>query len=97
MTHRKSVVLLPLHSNKDQVKESMLKELHSIYPVYGENHDDIVGVVNLKSIFATIDKEQFNLRFQAVTGKLTATGRQSIVRREIARIKTILRERELGD
>ncbi|MCX6013975.1 MAG: 50S ribosomal protein L29 [Chloroflexales bacterium] len=41
-------------------------------------------------------KEQFNLRFQAVTGKLTATGRQNIVRREIARIKTILRERELG-
>jgi putative hemolysin len=26
----------------------MLKELHSIYPVYGENYDDIVGVVNLK-------------------------------------------------
>lgn len=41
-------------------------------------------------------KELFNLRFQAVTGKLTATGRQKIVRREIARIKTILRERELG-
>jgi large subunit ribosomal protein L29 len=41
-------------------------------------------------------KELFNLRFQAVTGKLTATGRQRIVRREIARIKTILRERELG-
>ena len=41
-------------------------------------------------------EELFNLRFQAVTGKLTATGRQKIVRREIARIKTILRERELG-
>ena len=41
-------------------------------------------------------KELFNLRVQAVTGKLTATGRQKIVRREIARIKTILRERELG-
>lgn len=61
MTHRKSVVLLPLHSNKSQVKEFMLKELHSIYPVYGENHDDIVGVVNLKSIFANIDKDNFNL------------------------------------
>ena len=41
-------------------------------------------------------KELFNLRFQAVTGKLTATVRQKIVRREMARIKTILRERELG-
>ena len=61
MTHRKAVVLLPLHSDKSQVKEFMLKELHSIYPVYGENHDDIVGVVNLKSIFANIDNEDFNL------------------------------------
>lgn len=61
MTHRKSVVLLPLHSNKSQVKEFMLKELHSIYPVYGENYDDIVGVVNLKSIFAHIDNDNFNL------------------------------------
>ncbi|WP_395051144.1 hemolysin family protein [Flavobacterium sp.] len=61
MTHRKSVVLLPLHSDKSQVKEFMLKELHSIYPVFEENHDDIVGVVNLKSIFANIDKDNFNL------------------------------------
>jgi putative hemolysin len=61
MTHRKSVVFLPLQSNKGQVKEFMLKELHSIYPVYGENYDDIVGVVNLKSIFAHIDKDNFNL------------------------------------
>lgn len=61
MTHRKSVVFLPLHSDKDQVKEFMLKELHSIYPVYAANYDDIVGVVNLKSIFANIDKDDFNL------------------------------------
>jgi putative hemolysin len=61
MTHRKSVVFLPLHSNKAQVKEYMSKELHSVYPVYGDNYDDIVGVVNLKNIFSKIDEEQFNL------------------------------------
>lgn len=61
MTHRKSVVMLPLHSNKREVREFMLKELHSIYPVYGENHDDIVGVVNLKNIFAQIENDNFNL------------------------------------
>ncbi len=61
MTHRKSVILLPLHSSKSQVREFMLKELHSIYPVYGENHDDIVGVVNLKDIFAHFENENFNL------------------------------------
>jgi putative hemolysin len=61
MTHRKSVVLLPLQANKNQVKEFMLKELHSIYPVYGENYDDILGVVNLKSIFAHFESDSFNL------------------------------------
>jgi large subunit ribosomal protein L29 len=41
-------------------------------------------------------QELFNLRFQQVMGKLTATGRPRIVKREIAQMKTILRERELG-
>ncbi len=41
-------------------------------------------------------EELFNLRFQQVMGKLTASGRPRIVKREIARIKTVLRERELG-
>lgn len=61
MTHRKSVVMLPLHSNKQQVKDFMLKELHSIYPVYGENFDDILGIVNLKNIFSHFDIDDFNL------------------------------------
>jgi len=61
MTHRKSVVYLPLDADKDKVRELMLKELHSIYPVYGENHDDILGVVNLKNIFAHFSEENFNL------------------------------------
>jgi putative hemolysin len=61
MTHRKSVVFLPLHSNKAQIKECMLKQLHSIYPIYSKDYDDIVGVVNLKNIFAHIDDENINL------------------------------------
>jgi len=61
MTHRKSVVFLPLSSDKEQVKNLMLKELHSIYPVYNENHDDIVGVVNLKHIFAHFENDTFNI------------------------------------
>ena len=39
-------------------------------------------------------EELFNLRFQQVMGKLTASGRPRIVKREVARIKTILREKE---
>ena len=41
-------------------------------------------------------QELFNLRFQRATGKLTNTARVGQVRKDIARIKTILRERELA-
>ena len=61
MTHRKSVVFLPLNADKNQVRELMLKELHSIYPIYDKNFDDIVGVVNLKNIFAHFENTDFNL------------------------------------
>jgi len=61
MTHRKSVAYLPISADKDHVRELMLEELHSIYPVYGKNHDDILGVVNLKNIFAHFSEDNFNL------------------------------------
>ena len=38
-----------------------------------------------------LKKEQFNLRFQAATGQLEKTHRVEEVRRDIARIKTVLR------
>lgn len=41
-------------------------------------------------------EELFNLRFQAATGQIENHGRLTAVRKEIARIYTILRERELG-
>ena len=40
--------------------------------------------------------ELFNLRFSSATGQLEDHGRLKTVRRDIARIYTILRERELG-
>lgn len=41
-----------------------------------------------------IRKEQFNLRFQQATGQLANTARMSAVRKEIAKIKTIVGERQ---
>jgi len=41
-------------------------------------------------------KELFNLRFQAATGQLENHGRLRAVRKDIARIYTVMRERELG-
>jgi large subunit ribosomal protein L29 len=40
--------------------------------------------------------ELFNLRVQAATGQLDNHGRLQVIRRDIARIYTIMRERELG-
>jgi len=41
-------------------------------------------------------QELFNLRFQAVTGKLENTARINRVRKIIARVKTILRQKEMA-
>ena len=45
---------------------------------------------------AEAKEELFNLRFQAATGQLESHGRLRLVRHDIARIYTVLRERELG-
>ena len=44
-----------------------------------------------------LKREQFNLRFQRATGQLENTSRVRVVRRDIARMKTIARQKRLGD
>lgn len=64
MTHRKSVVYLSLEDSLDQIKQKILDEIHSIYPVCQRNDlDDVVGVVYLKDLFANFEKRtDFDLR-----------------------------------
>lgn len=64
MTHRKSVVYLSLEDSLDEIKQKILDEIHSIYPVCEDNNlDDVVGVVYLKDLFANFEKKtDFNLR-----------------------------------
>lgn len=47
----------------------------------------------LKEQLLQLKKEQFNLRFQVATGQLEKTARIKAVRRDIARVKTLLREK----
>ena len=47
----------------------------------------------LETQLGDLKKEQFNLRFQKATGQLEKTGRVKQVRRDIARIKTIVAEK----
>lgn len=48
----------------------------------------------LKDQLIDLRKEQFNLRFQAASGQLENTARVREVRRDIARIKTLVNERK---
>ncbi|MEM9970359.1 MAG: 50S ribosomal protein L29 [Pseudomonadota bacterium] len=47
----------------------------------------------LRDQLEALRKEAFNLRFQAATGQLENTGRVRVVRRDVARVKTILNEK----
>ncbi|MGB3626710.1 MAG: 50S ribosomal protein L29 [Henriciella sp.] len=47
----------------------------------------------LRDQLGQLKKEQFNLRFQAATSQLENTARMRTVRRDVARVKTILNEK----
>ena len=55
-----------------------------------------LGTEELTSRLREAKEELFNLRFQMATGQLTNNRRLRVVRHEIARIYTVMRERELG-
>ena len=57
---------------------------------------DEMNDVDLEARLREAKEELFNLRFQAATGQLDNNRRLQTVRRDIARIYTIMRERELG-
>ena len=58
--------------------------------------DDVRGMTpdQLAESLLNLKKEQFNLRFQAATGQVEKTHRSNEVRKDIARIKTVLRSKQ---
>jgi large subunit ribosomal protein L29 len=57
---------------------------------------DDLTIDDLKAKLREGKEELFNLRFQQATGQLDNHGRLRLVKKDIARIHTVLRERELG-
>ncbi|WP_028644803.1 50S ribosomal protein L29 [Nocardioides sp. URHA0020] len=57
---------------------------------------DDLNALDLESKLREAKEELFNLRFQAATGQLESHGRLRTVKKDIARIYTVVRERELG-
>ena len=52
---------------------------------------DLTGKERLEKM-GDLSQEYFNLKFQSATGKIEASGRLKLIRRDIARFKTIARE-----
>ncbi len=50
----------------------------------------------LREELVNLKKEQFNLRFQAATGQLENPARMKTVRRDVARVLTVLSEKAAG-
>ena len=63
MTHRKSVVHLQTEDTFEEVKNKVVDEINSYYPICQNNMDEVIGIVSLKDIFLKIEKK--NINFQA--------------------------------
>ncbi|MFY8138391.1 MAG: hemolysin family protein [Flavobacteriales bacterium] len=61
MTYRKDVILIDAHAKKEEVREIVNDEMHSTYPVYEEETDSLIGVVQLKDLFRHIDDTNFKI------------------------------------
>jgi putative hemolysin len=63
MTHRQSIVYLSYEDSIEELKEKVLQELHSVYPVCKENNiDEVEGVVLLKDLFSSFEKGKFSIK-----------------------------------
>ena len=57
----------------------------------------VMTIDQLDDELLKLKKEQFNLRFQRATGQLENTSRSRVVRRDIARIKTVAQVKRAAD
>ncbi|MBI3925472.1 MAG: 50S ribosomal protein L29 [Armatimonadetes bacterium] len=64
-----------------------------------KQHSDELRGLSIEDLRGKLDEnkqELFNLRFQLATGSLDNNSRLRLVKKEIARIHTVIREKELG-
>jgi len=59
MTHRSDIIWFSLEDSEDKIKEKILKEPHSVYPICDGTVDNIKGVVSIKDLYVTPDNTLF--------------------------------------
>lgn len=62
MTNRNEIIFININHNIDAIMKIAGNDLHSVYPVYDEHQDNILGVVFLKDLFVYLNKDNFNLK-----------------------------------
>src|SRR4030095_7910922 len=66
MTHRSDIIWFDLNETEEMIKEKILKEPHSVYPVCDGEIDNIKGMVTIKDMYVADDSTPFkNLMTQA--------------------------------
>ena len=59
MTHRSDVIWFDLNDNEIQIREKIIKEPHSVYPICDKEIDNIKGIVSVKDLYVTDDNILF--------------------------------------
>ncbi|HTQ26782.1 MAG TPA: hemolysin family protein [Puia sp.] len=59
MTHRSDIVWFDLNENEEMIKEKILREPHSVYPVCDGQIDNVKGMVSLKDLYIADDRTLF--------------------------------------
>lgn len=59
MTHRNDIIWFELNDNEAKIKEKILKEPHSVYPICDGDIDNIKGIVSIKDLYVANDLTLF--------------------------------------
>jgi putative hemolysin len=59
MTHRSDILWFDLNDNEEKIREKIIAEPHSIYPICDGDLDDIKGVVSIKDLYVSDDLTLF--------------------------------------
>jgi putative hemolysin len=59
MTHRSDIIWFDLEDNEEKIKQKIISEPHSVYPICDGEIDNIKGVVSIKDLYVTEDSIKF--------------------------------------